>query len=68
MPSAILLPYEEYEALTLQRQRMLDVLDVVRSTQIEVPGPFSQEHERAVTAYIGGEIDAAEAYQQVLAH
>jgi hypothetical protein len=66
-PEAIILPYQEFEALTSQRQRMLNALDVMRSVQVELPGPFSMEHERLMSAYIVGEIDADEAYQGMLA-
>lgn len=66
-PEAIILPYAEFEALTRQRQRMLSALDVMRSVQIEVPGPFSAEHERLMSDYVDGEIDADEAYQRMLA-
>jgi PHD/YefM family antitoxin component YafN of YafNO toxin-antitoxin module len=66
-PEAIILPYEEYELLTRQRQRMIDAMDVIQSVQIELPGPFSPEHDQAVAAYIAGEIDADQAYRRVLA-
>jgi hypothetical protein len=66
-PEAIILPYQEYESLTRQRQRMLGALDVMRSVQVELPGPFSAEHEHLMTSYVVGEIDADEAYRRMLA-
>jgi hypothetical protein len=32
-----------------------------------VPGPFSPEHDREVSAYVGGEISAAELYRRTVA-
>jgi hypothetical protein len=46
---------------------MLSALDVMRSVQIELPGPFSAEHEHLMAAYVDGEIDADEAYRRMLA-
>jgi hypothetical protein len=66
-PEAIILPYEVYEALAGQRRRLTDVLDALRSVQVELPGPLSPEHDLAVAAYVTGEIDADEAYRRVLA-
>jgi hypothetical protein len=66
-PEAIILPYQEFESLIRQRQRMLGALDVMRSVQVELPGPFSAEHERLMTDYVVGEIDADEAYRRMLA-
>lgn len=66
-PEAIILPFEEFEALVRQRQRLLSALDVTRSVQVELPGPFSAEHERLMSAYVDGEIDADEAYRRMLA-
>jgi hypothetical protein len=66
-PEAIILPYQEYEALTRQRDRLLNALDVMRSVQVELPGPFGAEHERLMSSYVDGEIDADEAYRRMLA-
>jgi hypothetical protein len=46
---------------------MLGALDVMRSVQVELPGPFSAEHERLMTAYVVGEIDPDEAHRRMLA-
>jgi hypothetical protein len=35
--------------------------------QVEVPGPFSPEHDREVSAYVDGEISAAELYRRTVA-
>ncbi len=31
---------------------------------VELPGPFSQKHDREVSGYMNGEIDAAELYRR----
>jgi hypothetical protein len=35
--------------------------------QVELPGPFSREHDLEVAAYVDGEISAAELYQRAVA-
>jgi hypothetical protein len=36
--------------------------------QVELPGPFSPEHDREVSTYVdGGEISAAELYRRTVA-
>src|SRR5262245_28055776 len=62
-PEAVLLPYEvyeRYEALARQRERLDNALSAAQSVQVELPGPFSADHDREVSAYVEGEIDAAE--------
>lgn len=66
-PEAVLLPYREFELMTRQRQRLVNALDVMRSVQVELPGPFSAEHDQLMAAYVDGEIDADEAYRRMLA-
>jgi hypothetical protein len=53
-PEAILIPYEtyeRYEALARQSARLEDVLSAAQSVQVELPGAFSPEHDREVSAY-----------------
>jgi hypothetical protein len=69
-PEAILLPYEtyqRYEALARQRERLDWALSAAQSVRVELPGPFSAEHDREVSAYVDGEISAAEVYQRTVA-
>ncbi|HVB44630.1 MAG TPA: hypothetical protein VNF47_18280 [Streptosporangiaceae bacterium] len=69
-PEAILLPYEayeRYEALARQRTRLDSALSGAQSVQVELPGPFSPEHGREVSAYVDGEISAAELYRRTVA-
>lgn len=66
-PEAVLLPYRQFEWLTRQRQPLVNALDVMRSVQVELPGPFSAEHDQLMAAYVDGEIDADEAYRRMLA-
>jgi hypothetical protein len=69
-PEAILIPYEayeRYEALARQRARLDDVLSAAQSVQVELPGAFSPEHDREVSAYVDGEISAAELYHRSVA-
>jgi hypothetical protein len=69
-PEAILLSYEvyeRYEALAQQRARLDYALSAAQSVQVEVPGPFSPEHDREVSAYVDGEISAAELYRRTVA-
>ena len=52
-PEAILLPYEvyeRYEALSRQRARLDSALASAQSVQAELPGPFSPDHDREVSA------------------
>ena len=56
-PEAILLPYEvyeRYEALSRQRARLDSALASAQSVQVELPGPFSPDHDREVSAYVDG--------------
>lgn len=69
-PEAILIPYEayeRYEALARQRARLDDALSAAQSVQVELPGAFSPEHDREVSAYVDGEITAAELYRRTVA-
>lgn len=69
-PEAILLPYELYEwyqALARQHARLDHALSAAQSVQVELPGPFSPEHGREVSAYVDGEISAAELYRRTVA-
>ena len=69
-PEAVLLPYEvseRYEALARQRSRVENVLSAAQSVQVELPGPFSLDHDREVSAYVDGEISAAELYRRTVA-
>lgn len=68
-PEAIILPYEvyeRYEALARQRERLDWVLSAARSVQVELPGAFGPEHDEEVSAYVDGEIDAAELYRRTV--
>jgi hypothetical protein len=68
-PEAIILPYEVYEqykALARQRERLDWALSAARSVQVEVPGAFSPEHDQEVSAYVDGEINAAELYRRTV--
>src|SRR5215470_4722361 len=69
-PEAILLPYEayeRYEALARQRERLDWALSAAQSVRVELPGPFSPDHDREVAAYVDGEISAAELYRRAVA-
>jgi len=69
-PEAILLPYElyeRYEALIRQHARLNSALSAAQSVQVELPGSFSPDHDREVSAYVSGEIDAAELYRRTVA-
>jgi len=69
-PEAILLPYEayeRYEALSRQHARLDAALAAAQSVQAELPGPFSPDHDREVSAYVDGEISAAELYRRTVA-
>jgi antitoxin StbD len=68
-PEAILIPYEayeRYEALARQRARLDEALSAAQSVQVELPGAFSPEHDREVSAYVDGEISAAELYRRTV--
>jgi hypothetical protein len=65
-PEAILVPYEayeRYEALARQRARLDEALSAAQSVQAELPGAFSPEHDREVSAYVDGEKSAEELYR-----
>jgi hypothetical protein len=69
-PEAVLLPYEvyeRYEALARQHARLDNALSAAQSVQVELPGLFSQDHDREVSAYVDGEISAAELYRRTVA-
>src|ERR1700724_3859255 len=69
-PEAILLPYEvyeRYEALARQRTRLDYALSAAQSVQVELPGPFGPDHDREGSAYVDGEISAAEMYRRTAA-
>jgi PHD/YefM family antitoxin component YafN of YafNO toxin-antitoxin module len=69
-PEAVLVPYEvyeRYEALSRQRARLDNALSAAQSVQVELPGPFGPDHDREVSAYVEGEIDAAELYRRTVA-
>ena len=69
-PEAILLSYEvyeRYEALARKHTRLDQALSAAQSVQVELPGPFSPEHDREVSAYVDGEIGAAELYRRTVA-
>src|ERR1700689_5513127 len=69
-PEAVLLPYEvyeRYEALSRQHARLDSALSAAQSVQVELPGPFSPDHDREVSAYVSGEISAAELYRRTVA-
>ena len=68
-PEAVLIPceaYERYEALARQRGRLDGALSAAQSVQVELPGAFSREHDREVSAYVDGEISAAEQYRNTV--
>lgn len=68
-PEAILIPYEayeRYEALARQRARLDNALSAAQSVQVELPGAFSPEHDREVSAYVDGEMSAAELYRRTV--
>ena len=65
----ILIPYEayeRYEALARQHARLDNALSAAQSVQVELPGAFSLEHHREVSAYVDGEISAAELYRRTV--
>jgi PHD/YefM family antitoxin component YafN of YafNO toxin-antitoxin module len=69
-PEAILLPYEayeRYEELSRQHERLESALAAAQSVQVELPGPFSPEHDGEVAAYVEGAISAAELYRRTVA-
>jgi PHD/YefM family antitoxin component YafN of YafNO toxin-antitoxin module len=69
-PEAVLVPYEvyeRYEALSRQRARLDNALSAAQSVQVELPGPFGPDHDREISAYVDGEISAAELYRRTVA-
>jgi hypothetical protein len=65
-PEAVILPYEvyeRYEAIARQRARLDSALSAAQSVHVELPGPFTPDHDREVSAYVDGEISAAEMYR-----
>ena len=69
-PEAVLLPYEvyeRYEAIARQRVRLDSALSAAQSVQVELPGPFTPDHDREVSVYVDGEISAAELYRRTVA-
>ena len=44
--------YERYDALSRQRARLDNALSAAQSVQVELPGPFSPDHDREVSAYV----------------
>lgn len=69
-PEAVLLPYElyeRYEALSRRHARLDSALSAAQSVQVELPGPFSPDHDREVSAYVSEEISAAELYRRTVA-
>ena len=44
-----------------------NALSAARSVQAELPGPFTPEHDREVSAYVDGRITAAELYRRTVA-
>lgn len=49
-----------------QRARLDEALSAAQSVQVEQPGAFSPEHDREVSAYVDGEISAAELYRRTV--
>jgi hypothetical protein len=47
--------------------RLDSALSAAQSVQVELPGPFSPDHDREVSAYVSGEISAAELYRRTVA-
>jgi PHD/YefM family antitoxin component YafN of YafNO toxin-antitoxin module len=69
-PEAVLLAYEvyeRYETIARQRARLDSALSAAQSIQVELPGPFTPDHDREVSAYVDGEISAAELYRRTVA-
>jgi hypothetical protein len=48
------------------RARLDDALSAAQSVQVELPGAFGPEHDREVSAYVDGEISAAELYRRTV--
>lgn len=68
-PEAVIVPYEiyeRYEALERQRERLESALSSAQSVRVELPGAFSADHVREVSAYVDGEISAAELYRRTV--
>jgi transposase-like protein len=53
--------------LSRQRARLGNALSAAQSVQVELPGPFDPDHDREVSAYVDGEISAAELYRRTVA-
>jgi hypothetical protein len=58
---------ERYEALAGRRTRLDNVLSSAQSVQVELPGPLGHDHDREISAYVDGELDAAELYRRTVA-
>ena len=46
--------------------RLDSALSAAQSVQVELPGPFTPEHDREVSAYVDGQISAAELYRRTV--
>jgi len=46
--------------------RLDEALSAAQSVQGELPGAFGPEHDREVSAYVDGEISAAELYRRTV--
>jgi hypothetical protein len=69
-PEAVLLPYEvyeRYEAIARRHARLGSALSAAQSVQVELTGAFTPDHDREVSAYVDGEISAAELYRRTVA-
>jgi hypothetical protein len=51
----------------MRHARLDDALSAAQSVQVELPGPFTPEHDREVSAYVDGQISAAELYRRTVA-
>jgi hypothetical protein len=57
---------ERCEAL-LERNRRLEAMrNAAASVQAELPGPFSPEHEREMTAWVMGELSGPELLRRTI--
>jgi hypothetical protein len=59
--------HESYETIARRRARLDTALSAARSVQVELPGPFTQDHDHEISAYVVGEISAAELYRRTVA-
>ncbi len=57
---------ERHEAPARQRARLDDALSAAQSVQVELPGAFSLEHDREISACVDGKITAAELYRRTV--